>query len=121
MSTTEPPPEPTPDPVPEPQPAPEPVAALPTLVKVSTAFAARMPSQRMLDMMTKVEGIAFTDLAVNAPFRVVAFRALVRDFPGYDTTALWMHSYDVEVEVADASPLNGKLPTPEPGSVVIGA
>jgi hypothetical protein len=110
-------PAPHPDePAPQPEPVPTP-AALPTLVTVSKAFSARMPSQRVLDLMTKLEGVNFTTLAESAPFRVVAFRALMRDYPDYDTTALWMHSYDVEVEVEDVSPLNGKSPTLALGSV----
>jgi hypothetical protein len=89
---------------------------LPTLVRVNQAFSARLPSQRTLDLLTKIEGVDFAALAQNAPFRIVAFRALLRDYPERDPTSLWMHAYDVEVEVADENPTNGKSPTPEPGS-----
>ena len=94
---------------------------LPTLVRVSAAFSARMPSQRMLDVISRQEGVDFAALATNQPFRIVAFRALVRDFPEYDQTALWLHAYDVEVEIEDVSPLDGKSPTLALGSAGSGA
>jgi hypothetical protein len=87
---------------------------LPTLVRVSAAFSARLPSQRVLDLVTKIEGIDFAALATTAPFRLVAFRALLRDYPNRDPTSLWMHAYEVEVEVEDANPMNGSSPTPGP-------
>jgi hypothetical protein len=90
---------------------------LPTLVRVNQAFSTRLPSQRTLDLITRIEGVDFAALAQSAPFRIVAFRALLRDYPGRDPTSLWMHAYDVEVEVADENPTNGKSPTPEPDSV----
>jgi hypothetical protein len=93
---------------------------LPTLVHVSQAFSARLPSQRVLDMVTKIEGIDFAALATSAPFRLVAFRALLRDYPSRDPTSLWMHAYDVEVEVTDANPTNGSSPMLGPISAVIG-
>jgi hypothetical protein len=86
--------------------------ALPTIVRVSTEFSARLPSQRVLDQLSRIEGANFGELAQAQPFRIVAFRALLRDFPSYDTTALWLHAYDVEVEVEDANPTNGKSQTP---------
>jgi hypothetical protein len=110
---------PTTDPDPEASAAPEPVT-LPTLVKVSTAFAARMPSQRVLDVLAKTEGADFGTLATSQPFRIVAFRALLRDFPTYDVGALWRHAYDTEVEVEDANPMNGSSPTAALGSVASG-
>jgi hypothetical protein len=99
------------------EPAP---VVLPDLVKVSTAFSQRMPSQRLLDELTKVEGADFAQLAGAQPFRIVAFRALVRDFPDYDRTTLWMHAYDTEVEVSDINPTNGTSPTSGPPSVATG-
>jgi hypothetical protein len=89
---------------------------LPTLVTVTQAFSSRLPSQRTLDLVTKIEGVDFEALARNAPFRIVAFRALLRDYPERDPTSLWMHAYDVEVEVADENPMNGTSPTPGPVS-----
>jgi hypothetical protein len=94
---------------------------LPTLVRVSQAFSARLPSQRVLDLITKIEGVDFAALATSAPFRIIAFRALLRDYPERDPTSLWMHAYDVEVEVAEENPTNGKSPTPAPDSAVSGA
>jgi hypothetical protein len=75
-----------------------------------------MPTQRVIDVVEKIEGGNFGQLVQAQPFRVVAFRALLRDFPDYDTTALWLHSYDVEVEVAEPDPTNGNGQTPAPPS-----
>ena len=94
--------------------------ALPVLVTVSQAFSSRLPSQRVLDLIDKYEGIGFSDLVQTQPFRIVAFRALMRDYPERDTSSLWMHAYDVEVEITEENPTNGKLPTPAPGSAVSG-
>jgi hypothetical protein len=94
---------------------------LPTLVRVTQAFTSRLPSQRVLDLVTRIEGIDFAALATAAPFRIVAFRALLRDFPERDPTSLWMHAYDVEVEVEDANPMNGSSPTLGLDSAVTGA
>jgi hypothetical protein len=108
--------------IPEPEPAPpEPPPALPTLVRVSRAFSQRLPTQRTIDALVKIEGAEFGDLAQHQPFRLTAFRALQRDFPDYDPTALWMHAYDTEVEVEDENPTNGTSPTSGPSSPVTGA
>jgi hypothetical protein len=98
----------------------QPHVTLPTLLKIDQAFSSRLPSQRVLDMLGKVEVDDFGTLAQHQPFRIVAFRALLRDFPDYDVTALWMHAYDCEVEVTDANPTNGRSATPVLGSVVSG-
>jgi hypothetical protein len=91
---------------------------LPTLVTVSQAFASRIPSQRVQDALSRVEGGSFADIAQASPFRLVAFRALVRDYPTYDVNALWLHSYDVEVEVAEPDPTqNGNTTTSPPFAV----
>jgi hypothetical protein len=89
---------------------------LPGLVTVTQAFSSRMPSQRVQDAVTRIEGGSFGDIIQSQPFRIVAFRALMRDFPGRDTTSLWMHAYDVEVEVRESDPTNGSSPTPGPPS-----
>jgi hypothetical protein len=89
-------------------------------VKVSASFSARLPSQRVLDQLARIEGVQFGELAQSSPFRIVAFRALMRDYPQRDPTSLWMHAYDVEVEVDTESPFNGRSPTPEPGSLITG-
>jgi hypothetical protein len=95
-------------------------AALPTLVHVSQAFSARLPSQRVLDMLTRTEGVEFTELAQNQPGRLLAFRALLRDYPERDTASLWLHAYDVEVAIDDVNPTNGNAPMPSLGGAVSG-
>jgi hypothetical protein len=88
---------------------------LPDLVSVSAAFSARLPSQRVLDMLARLEGVGFGELAERQPFRIVAFRALIRDYPNRDPASVWAHAYDVEVEVAEGmDPTNGKSTTPAP-------
>jgi hypothetical protein len=94
---------------------------LPTLIRVTQDFSARLPSPRILDILARCEnGADFGTLAQTQPFRIVAFRALMRDYPKRDPTSLWMHAYDVECEVVDANPTNGKSPTPEPISAGTG-
>ena len=94
--------------------------ALPTLVYVTQAFAGRLPRQRDLDMLARIEPVPFSELANSQPFRIVAFRALMRDHPGYDATALWMHAYDVECEVVEGDPTTSNGRTPSPLSAVTG-
>jgi hypothetical protein len=105
------------DPVP-----PAPTPALPTLLHVTQAFAGRLPRQRDLDLLARIEvGVPFSEIANTQPFRLVAFRALLRDFPNYDPTALWLHAYDCECEVDEPpDPTNGNGPTPSPLSAAIG-
>jgi hypothetical protein len=87
--------------------------ALPDIVTVTQSFAARMPTQRVIDAVQHAEGGGdFAEIVQRQAFRVVAFRALMRDHPGRDVTSLWMHSYDVEVEIAETNPTNGTEPTP---------
>ena len=101
---------------------PDPVPpALPALVAVTAAFAERVPTQRIIDAVERVEGDRFGLVIQRQPFRVVAFRALMRDFPDYDLAALWLHAYDVEVDVTPADPTSPPLPTPEPHSNGTGA
>ena len=95
---------------------------LPTLIRVSQDFSARLPSQRVIDVLTRCEaGTDFGTLAQTQPFRIVAFRALLRDYPNRDPTSLWMHAYDVECEVGDVNPTNGSSPSPGPISATTGA
>jgi hypothetical protein len=94
----------------------EPGPPLPATVTVTQSFTARLPAQRLLDQLAHIDPTPFGELAQNQPFRIVAFRALLRDFPGYDPTALWLHAYDVEVDIVEADPTNGKPPTPPPRS-----
>lgn len=81
---------------------------LPMNVQVTDAFNKRLPSQRIIDQLAKMEGLDFGDLARTQPFRLIAFRALLRDYPLRDQTSLWMHAYDVEVDVIELDPTNGK-------------
>ena len=102
---------------------PEPVEApapLPDVVKVTQAFASRMPTQRVIDAVERAEPEPFGELVQRQPMRVVAFRALQRDRPGYDIGALWLHSYDVEVEIETADPTSPNGTTPAPPSGVAG-
>ena len=91
-----------------------PLDPLPDRVEVSGAFTRRLPSQRLLDMLAHIETAPFGDLAGTQPFRIIAFRALVRDYPGRDPTSLWLHAYDVEVDVIEADPTVEASPTPPP-------
>jgi hypothetical protein len=38
----------------------------------------------------------------------------LRDFPGYDPAALWLHAYDVEVEIGEADPFSNGSATAGP-------
>ena len=104
------------------EPAAADVGALPAVVTVTQAFTSRLPSQRLLDQIKHAEpSYTFGDLASEQPFRIVAFRALMRDFPGRDPTSLWLHAYDVEVDVVETSnPTNGKSSTVSPLSATTG-
>ena len=94
---------------------------LPDRVTVSQAFTSRLPSQRMLDLLTRIESHTdFGELAKTQPFRIVAFRALLRDYPDRDPTSVWLHAYDVEVDVTEVDPTNGKSPTVSPSSPITG-
>jgi hypothetical protein len=97
------------------------VEALPTLISVNTSFANRLPSQRVLDLLGRIEGVEFGELAQTQPSRLLAFRALMRDYPERDPTSLWLHAYDVEVALLDANPTNGQSPTVALGSAATGA
>jgi hypothetical protein len=93
---------------------------LPELVTVTQSFIARLPSQRVLDVLAKLEpGLKFGDLAENQPPRLIAFRALLRDHPGRDPASLWLHAYDVEVALVEVDPTNGSTPTLSPPSAPI--
>jgi hypothetical protein len=96
-------------------------APLPTLLSVTDAFNRRIPSQRFLDVLAKVEPAPFAELAQAQPFRLLAFRALMRDFPERDPTTLWLHAYDVEVDIVTVDPTNGSSATPVPPLSATGA
>jgi hypothetical protein len=93
------------------------VGPLPDRVAVSGAFTRRLPSQRILDLLARLEPAApFAELATTQPFRIIAFRALLRDHPDRDAMSLWMAAYDVEVDVEEADPLDGSSLMPPPRS-----
>jgi hypothetical protein len=99
----------------------DPNVALPVVVTVPESFTRRMLTQRQLDLLATLEpGAPFSELAQTSPFRIIAWRALLRDFPGRDPASMWMHAYDVEVEVVPADPTQPSITTPSPVSSVIG-
>jgi hypothetical protein len=95
--------------------------ALPAVIEVTQAFTQRLPSQRLVDQMGRIEmDVPFPELARTQPFRLIAFRKLLADYPDRDATSLWMHSYDVEVDIIEADPTQGSEPTPMPLSALTG-
>jgi hypothetical protein len=97
-----------------------PLDALPTLVSVTQSFAARMPTQRVIDAVERAEANSFGEIGQRQPFRIVAFRALLRDHPDRDVASLWLHAYDVEVAIEEVDPTVNGSPTPAPPSVATG-
>lgn len=94
---------------------------LPSLVHVDQSFNTRLPTQRVIDAIAKAApGVSLSELVANQTFQLTAFRALLRDFPDRDVTSLWMHAYDVEVQVTDVDPTSGNEPTLSPPSVDTG-
>jgi hypothetical protein len=89
---------------------------LPTTLDCTLEFVKRLPSQRVLDALARIEPTPFGEIQEAQPTRVLAFRLLVRDHPGRDIASLWLHSYDCEVQLHDADPSAGPGPTPWPGS-----
>jgi hypothetical protein len=94
---------------------------LPTLLVVDEAFMKRLPAQVVVDAITRHEKTAFGEIAQNQAFRLHAFRALIRDYPGRDLTSLWLHSYYCELQVIEEDPTNGSSPTAWPPSAATGA
>jgi hypothetical protein len=95
---------------------------LPLVVAVTKSFQSRIPSQRVLDLMRKVaNGASLGEIGEEQPSQMTAFRVLLRDFPERDPTSLWMHAYDVEVEVTDLlDPTSGTFTTPARSSADTG-
>ena len=94
---------------------------LPSVVEVTPAFTQRLPTQRIIDLITRLEsGRPFPEIAADMPFRVIAFRKLMADHPDADHTSLWLHSYDVEVQVLEADPFTGNGRTLTPPSAATG-
>lgn len=93
------------------------VGELPTLVHVTQAFTRRLPTQRVVDTLAKLDASPFGELLNRQTSRVLAFRVLLRDHPRRDPASLWLHAYDVDVEV-DEQPVDPtSLPGPTPGPV----
>jgi hypothetical protein len=94
---------------------------LPTLIETSAAFIARLPSQRVIDLLARLEpGVKFAELMENQPPRMIAFRVLSRDHPGRDPASLWAHAYDCEVAIVDVDPTSQNGRTTSPRSAVTG-
>jgi hypothetical protein len=95
----------------------DPTQALPTLISVPQAFMARLPSQRVIDLLARLEpGVKIGELMEGQPSRIIAFRALLRDHPDRDPTSLWLHAYDCEVEMVAVDPTGGNGLSPSPTS-----
>jgi hypothetical protein len=91
----------------------DPDRPLPDLIQASQAFVARLPSQRVIDLLARLEpGVKFGELIEAQPPRMIAFRALLRDYPTRDPASLWLHAYDVEVALVEVDPFldNGQKP-----------
>jgi hypothetical protein len=93
---------------------------LPYTVTISQAFSQRLPAQRVLDLIDQQEIAKFAELAETQPFRIVAFRALLRDFPHRDPGELWRHAYDVECDVVTPDPTDNGSRTDAPVFVPTG-
>jgi len=93
---------------------------LPLVIRISDAMARRIPSPRLQKTVREVEGRPFQEVMAEDPFRVTVFRLLHEQFPDFDLTALWLHSFDVEAEVEEPNPTNGSSPTPAPPSATTG-
>lgn len=95
----------------------DPTVALPTTITASQAFIARLPSQRVIDLLAHLEpGTKFGELIEAQPPRMIAFRALLRDYPQRDPASLWLHAYDCEVALVDVDPTGGNGLKPSPSS-----
>jgi hypothetical protein len=93
----------------------DPTVALPFLVCVDQAFNQRLPPQRQIDALERINGgVAFSELIQTKTTQVTAFRALMRDYPDRDPASLWAHAYDVEVEIVAVDPTNGAGPKLSP-------
>jgi hypothetical protein len=96
------------------------LGALPTTIEATQSFIARLPSQRMIDLLARLEpDMKFGELMEAQPPRMIAFRALMRDHPERDPASLWMHAYECEVAIVEVDPTNGKSPLLLPPSAPI--
>lgn len=86
---------------------------LPLEAEVTLAFVKRLPTQRLLDALTRIDPTPFGELQEQRPSQVIAFRWLVRDFPNRDINSLWMHAYDMEIALIDGDPTSalGQMPS----------
>jgi hypothetical protein len=75
----------------------------------------------VLDAIRHAEpGFDFGELTGEQPFRLIAFRALVRDYPTRDPTSMWLHTYDVELDIVEDDPFLPPAPTQSPPSADTG-
>jgi hypothetical protein len=118
---------PEPDAVPGAQPDPargrpaDPTEPLPATISIPAEFANRIPTQRVLDSLAAITPEPLTELMATQATRIIAYRALLRDYPERDPTSLWAHAYDVELEIVELDPTDGPSPTRPPPSRVTGA
>jgi hypothetical protein len=92
---------------------------LPETISVTQSFIARLPAQRVVDQLRRIEpDLKFGELIEEQSSRVIAFRWLLREYPDRDPTSLWMHAYDVETAVIEVDPTNGKSSTALPPSAL---
>jgi hypothetical protein len=87
------------------------ITPLPLMVHATLAFVRRLPSQRVVDQLAKLDPTPFGELQDQQPSRVTAFRCLLRDYPDRDFASLWMHAYDCEVELDEVDPTFRPVPT----------
>jgi hypothetical protein len=93
----------------------EDLGPLPDMIEATQAFIARLPSQRIIDLLKRLEpDMNFGELLEQQPPRMIAFRALLRDHPNRDAASLWLHAYDVEVGIVEMDPTNGSVPLLSP-------
>jgi hypothetical protein len=88
---------------------------LPDTIEATQGFISRLPSQRIIDLLAKLEpGTPFGQLMEGQPSRMIAFRGLLRDHPRRDPASLWMAAYDVEVAILEVDPFsaNGRTASP---------
>jgi hypothetical protein len=90
---------------------------LPEEIQATQSFIARLPSQRIIDLLKRLEPDQnFGELMEDQPPRMIAFRWLLRNFPDRDPASLWMHAYECDIAIVEVDPTNGKSPTLSPPS-----
>lgn len=100
---------------------PDDIGPLPLVVRLGTDQLSRAPSQRVLDLIARFERVS-EGITVfrDQPTRVAAFRHLLIEHPHRDANSLWLHAYDVEVDVFEVTPdptSSGTTTTAPPSAV----